>query len=300
MNPAIRIEGVIKRFGDLQALAGVDLAVAQGEFFGLLGPNGAGKTTLISALAGLVRPDAGHLSVLGHDVAADYRAARRQLGVVPQELVFDPFFSVRETLRIQSGYFGIRDNDAWIDEILENLDLAEKADTNMRQLSGGMKRRVLVAQALVHRPPVIVLDEPTAGVDVELRQALWGFVRRLNRDGHTIVLTTHYLEEAESLCGRIAMLKQGRIVALDTTANLLRRFSGHTLRLRLAPGAVLPEALRTRLSGAAGEEQALSLDSCDEIEVLLAGLREAGCRLDDIEIGKPDLEEVFVRVMNKT
>ncbi len=299
MNSAIRIEGVTKRFDSVQALAGIDLEILQGEFFGLLGPNGAGKTTLISALAGLVRPDAGRLAVMGHDVVSAYRAARRQLGVVPQELVFDPFFSVRESLEIQSGYFGIRDNAAWIDEILENLDLASKADTNMRQLSGGMKRRVLVAQALVHRPPVIVLDEPTAGVDVELRQGLWSFVRRLNRDGHTIVLTTHYLEEAESLCGRIAMLKQGRIVALDTTANLLRRFSGHTLRLRLAPGVALPESLRPRLSAESGEEHVFALESCEEIEPLLAGLREAGCRVDDIEIGKPDLEEVFVRVMHK-
>jgi len=300
MNSAIRIEGVTKRFGSVQALAGVDLEIPQGEFFGLLGPNGAGKTTLISALAGLVRPDAGRLAVMGHDVVSDYRAARRQLGVVPQELVFDPFFSVRESLEIQSGYFGIRDNAAWIDEILENLDLTSKSDTNMRQLSGGMKRRVLVAQALVHRPPVIVLDEPTAGVDVELRQALWSFIRRLNRDGHTIVLTTHYLEEAESLCGRIAMLKQGRIVALDTTANLLRRFSGHTLRLRLAPGAALPASLRPRLSAEAGGEHVLALGHCEDIEPVLASLREAGCRIDDIEIGKPDLEEVFVRVMHRT
>ena len=301
MHPAIRIEGVTKRFGDLLALGGVDLEVAQGEFFGLLGPNGAGKTTLISALAGLVRPDVGRLAVMGHDVVADYRVARRLLGVVPQELVFDPFFSVREALRIQSGYFGIRDNEAWIDEILENLDLVDKAGTNMRQLSGGMKRRVLVAQALVHRPPVIVLDEPTAGVDVELRQALWAFIRRLNRDGHTIVLTTHYLEEAESLCGRIAMLKQGRIVALDTTANLLRRFSGHTLRLRLAPGVVLPDSLRSRLAGEPDEEHehVFALESCEGIEPVLACLREAGCRIEDIEVGKPDLEEVFVRVMNR-
>jgi ABC-2 type transport system ATP-binding protein len=300
MGPAIRIEGVTKRFGSVQALDGIDLDVSEGEFFGLLGPNGAGKTTLISALAGLVRPDAGRLAVMGHDVVSDYRAARRQLGVVPQELVFDPFFTVRETLRIQSGYFGIRDNGAWIDEILANLDLTAKADTNMRQLSGGMKRRVLVAQALVHRPPVIVLDEPTAGVDVELRQGLWAFIRRLNRDGHTIVLTTHYLEEAESLCGRIAMLKQGRIVALDTTANLLRRFSGHTLRLRLAPGAVLPERLRPQLSAEAGGEHILALERCEDVEPVLGSLREAGCRIEDIEVGKPDLEEVFVRVMNRT
>jgi len=244
-----------------------------------------------------VRPDAGRLAVMGHDVVADYRAARRLLGVVPQELVFDPFFTVRETLRFQSGYFGIRDNAAWIDEILQNLDLIAKADTNMRQLSGGMKRRVLVAQALVHRPPVIVLDEPTAGVDVELRQGLWAFIRRLNRDGHTIVLTTHYLEEAESLCGRIAMLKQGRIVALDTTPNLLRRFSGHTLRLRLAPGHGMPEALHRRSAGQGDGVQVFNLANCDEIEGILAGLRDAGCRIDDIEVGKPDLEEVFLRVM---
>jgi ABC-2 type transport system ATP-binding protein len=204
-----------------RALAGVSLEIAEGEFFGLLGPNGAGKTTLISTLAGLVRPIPAGSAVLGHDVVKDYRKARSLLGVVPQELVFDPFFSVRETLRIQSGYFGIRNNDAWIDEILANLDLTGKANVNMRRLSGGMKRRVLVAQALVHKPPVIVLDEPTAGVDVELRQGLWQFVRRLNNEGHTIILTTHYLEEAEALCGRIALMKQGRVIALDTTANLM-------------------------------------------------------------------------------
>ncbi|HEX6319258.1 MAG TPA: ABC transporter ATP-binding protein, partial [Burkholderiales bacterium] len=182
---AIEVNRVEKRYGALRALDGVSLAVEQGEFFGLLGPNGAGKTTLINVIAGLARADAGSVRVMGADVAADYRRARRMLGVVPQELVFDPFFTVRETLRLQSGYFGIRRNDAWIDEVMAHLDLAAKADVNMRALSGGMKRRVLVAQALVHKPPVIVLDEPTAGVDVELRQGLWQFVRRLNRDGHT-------------------------------------------------------------------------------------------------------------------
>ena len=231
MGVAVSIQQVEKHFGALKALDGVSLEIAEGEFFGLLGPNGAGKTTLISCLAGLARPDAGKLTVLGRDVVLDYRDARRQLGVVPQELVFDPFFTVRETLRIQSGYFGIRNNDAWIDEILANLDLADKANTNMRRLSGGMKRRVLVAQAqaLVHRPPVIVLDEPTAGGDVELRQGLWQFIRRLNGEGHTIILTTHYLEEAEALCGRIALMKQGRVIALDTTSNLLATHPGETL-----------------------------------------------------------------------
>ena len=220
---ALSIKDVRKSYGKVQALDGISFDIQQGEFFGLLGPNGAGKTTLISTMAGLSRPDSGKIEVMGHDVEKDFRIARRQLGVVPQELVFDPFFTVRETLRFQSGYFGLRNNDDWIDEIMANLDLTSKAQSNMRSLSGGMTRRVLVAQALVHRPPVIVLDEPTAGVDVELRQSLWQFISRLNQAGHTIVLTTHYLEEAESLCARIAMLKGGRLVALDTTENLLAK-----------------------------------------------------------------------------
>ena len=294
--PAIRIAGVAKRFGAVRALDGIDLEIPQGEFFGLLGPNGAGKTTLISAMSGLARADSGSIEVMGHDVQADYRAARRLLGVVPQELVFDPFFSVRETLRIQSGYFGIRNNDDWIDEILHNLDLTAKAGANMRMLSGGMKRRVLVAQALVHKPPVIVLDEPTAGVDVELRQTLWRFIRRLNTEGHTVVLTTHYLEEAESLCSRIAMLKQGRVVALDTTANLLQRFAAHTLHLRLGPGPELPAALAANAQKN-GDRWSLPFEHYADIEVVLAALRAAGCTLDDMEVDKLDLEDVFVRVM---
>lgn len=297
MLPAIRICQVVKRYGQLNALAGVDLQIPQGEFFGLLGPNGAGKTTLISALAGLVRADAGTLEVMGLDVVKHYRQARLQLGVVPQELVFDPFFTVRETLRIQSGYFGIRGNDAWINEILENLDLSSKADTNMRQLSGGMKRRVLVAQALVHRPPVIVLDEPTAGVDVGLRQGLWAFIRRLNQDGHTIVLTTHYLEEAEALCSRIGMLKQGRLIALDTTANLLARFSGQRLGVRLPVGMQLPAALAGRARLGSDGLTRFDLSDASEVEGLLAQLRQVGLPIQDLELSKPDLEEVFVGTM---
>jgi ABC-2 type transport system ATP-binding protein len=220
---AIQFKNLRKEYGTLTALDGVNLQIEQGEFFGLLGPNGAGKTTLISILAGLCRPTSGSAEVMGHDVQKEFRIARRLLGIVPQELVFDPFFTVRETLTFQSGYFGVKNNGDWIDEVLFNLGLADKANENMRSLSGGMKRRVLVAQALVHRPPVIVLDEPTAGVDVELRQSLWKFIGRLNQEGHTIVLTTHYLEEAQALCNRIAILKKGRVVALDTTANLLAR-----------------------------------------------------------------------------
>jgi ABC-2 type transport system ATP-binding protein len=299
MGVAVSIQQVEKHFGALKVLDGVSLEIAEGEFFGLLGPNGAGKTTLISCLAGLARPDAGKLTVLGRDVVLDYRDARRQLGVVPQELVFDPFFTVRETLRIQSGYFGISNNDAWIDEILANLDLADKANTNMRRLSGGMKRRVLVAQALVHRPPVIVLDEPTAGVDVELRQGLWQFIRRLNGEGHTIILTTHYLEEAEALCGRIAMLQRGKVVALDSTQNLLHEFSRHTLSLRLVGGAALPSALAALSTGQVDGAWQLRLPDFSAVEQVLATLREAGVAIDDMRLSPPDLEEAFVRVMQR-
>jgi ABC-2 type transport system ATP-binding protein len=292
---AIEVRQVSKRFGALQALLDIDLEIREGEFFGLLGPNGAGKTTLISILAGLARATSGTVRVMGHDVSADYRRARRALGVVPQELVFDPFFTVRETLRLQSGYFGMRANDRWIDEVIASLDLTTKADVNMRALSGGMKRRVLVAQALVHKPPVIVLDEPTAGVDVELRQGLWQFIQRLNRDGHTIVLTTHYLEEAESMCGRIAMLKQGRVVALDSTANLVRRLHSLQLRLRLRSGE-WPAALKATGSGNA---RVVRLRDFDEVEPVLAALRAAGCEIDEMELQQPDLEDVFLEIMRR-
>ena len=294
MRAAVEIAGLSRRYGRVQALDSVDLAVGEGEFFGLLGPNGAGKTTLISVLAGLVRADAGSVRVMGHDVVGDYRAARRALGVVPQELVFDPFFTVRESLRIQSGYFGLRHNDAWIDEILHHLDLTSKADANMRSLSGGMKRRVLVGQALVHRPPVIVLDEPTAGVDVELRRSLWQFIRRLNGDGHTVILTTHYLEEAEALCGRIAMLKAGRVVALDTKQALLSRYPGLTVRLAARE---LPLAWRDRLLRRTGDVWHLAIDRPADLESLLAALRVEGIAVDELTLDEADLEQVVLHIM---
>ena len=298
MTFAIETHDVEKRYGSLRALDAISLQVRQGEFFGLLGPNGAGKTTLISIVAGLVRASAGSARVMGADVVADYRTARRMLGVVPQELVFDPFFTVRETLRLQSGYFGLRRNDAWIDEVIHHLDLDAKAAANMRTLSGGMKRRVLVAQALVHKPPVIVLDEPTAGVDVELRQSLWRFIRRLNRDGHTIVLTTYYLDEAEELCDRIALLKAGRVVALDSTRNLLQTFSGSVLRLRL-DREQLPDGLDVPVLSQDGTSFNLRLSDTAELESVLHRLRESGVGIAEFELQPPDLEEVFLKVMER-
>ena len=298
--PAISFQSVSKTFasprGPLKALDGVSFDIQQGEFFGLLGPNGAGKTTLISILAGLARPSAGKAMVLGSDVQSDYGHARRKLGVVPQELVFDPFFTVREALRIQSGYFGVKNNDGWIDELLDNLGLADKASSNMRQLSGGMKRRVLVAQALVHKPPVIVLDEPTAGVDVELRQTLWQFIASLNKQGHTVLLTTHYLEEAEALCSRIAMLKNGRVVALETTSDLLKSASSNVLRFKI-DSALPPEFDgKARITGRIVQ---LPAHDAHEIENYLAIIRRAGLRVEDVEIRKADLEDVFLDLMGE-
>lgn len=297
MLPAIAIKQVGKRYGNVQALTDVDLDIHPGEFFALLGPNGAGKTTLISIIAGLTLANSGSVQVMGHDVIADYRQARLNIGIVPQELVFDPFFTVREILQMQSGYYGIKSNTRWIDEIIERLDLTGKAGANMRALSGGMKRRVLVAQALVHKPPVIILDEPTAGVDVELRQTLWDFIKQLNRDGHTIVLTTHYLEEAETMCNRVAMLKAGRIVALDEIQNLIGKMSGgSSVRLRLLPDR-LPEALLPLEINRSNDMHELRIDGYAQLESILSTLRSAQIQILDIQLQQPNLEDVFVNLM---
>jgi ABC-2 type transport system ATP-binding protein len=299
-QPAIQFSGIHKHFGALHALKGIDLSIEQGEFFALLGPNGAGKSTLINILAGLIKPSVGTISVMGYDVSQSYQQARKLLGIVPQELVFDPFFNVREMLRFQAGYFGCgRDNDAWIDEILESLGLADKAHTNMRKLSGGMKRRALIAQALAHRPPVIVLDEPTAGVDVELRQMLWEFIKKLNRDGHTIILTTHYLEEAETLCSRVAMMKQGQIVALDNTAELLNKFSGKHLRLTLGEVA-LPKQIASLVRHADSGMYTFALDNMAQIEFVLSTLRTANIKVLDMQLNEADLEDVFLSLVGNT
>ena len=300
MKPAIQINGIHKNFGDLHALKGIDLTIEQGEFFALLGPNGAGKSTLISILAGLIKPSSGNISVMGFDVVNQYQQARQLLGIVPQELVFDPFFNVREMLRFQAGYFGRGpENDAWVDEILVGLGLAEKAHVNMRKLSGGMKRRALIAQALAHKPPVIVLDEPTAGVDVELRQMMWAFIKKLNAEGHTIILTTHYLEEAETLCSRVGMMKQGQIVALDSTANLLNKFAGKQLRLTLGD-VNLPANIHTMLRSQEGGIYTFALNDMAQIELVLSSLRSSDIKLIDMQLNEADLEDVFMSLVGQS
>ena len=303
---AVTVEHVHKYYANLHALDNVDFEIPQGSFFGLLGPNGAGKSTLINIMAGLVYASRGRVRIMGHDVRKDWRQARHTLGVVPQEIVSDPFFSVREILRLQSGYFGFgRENRAWIDELLETLSLVDKADDNVQRLSGGMKRRLLIAQALVHRPRVVVLDEPTAGVDVELRKVLWEFTQRLHRQGHTILLTTHYLEEAEALCQRIAILNHGKLAALDDTPNLLARYPFRFLCLQLqdAPEyieSVLPPALHAKIEKYENQQLTLRLHrEHDRIGEVLDALYGAEIVFSDLRTGDPKLEDVFIALTGK-
>lgn len=302
VDAAIKIHNLSKTYpSGLVALNNVGFEVQRGEFFALLGPNGAGKSTLINILAGLVKPSGGLVEVCGHNVQSQWRGARRALGVVPQELVFDPFFTVREVLSLQAGYFGIKASKSWQDEVLEELGLADKADTRMRGLSGGMKRRVLIAQALMHKPPVVVLDEPTAGVDVELRQLLWRFAKRLHNDGHTIVLTTHYLEEAENLCDRVAILNHGELLTLQTTEELL---NSHPWRQVEISATGLPETLPPNLqANYLGEEGAwrhwrLHREE-HSVAALLDALRDAGGELLDIRTREPNLEDVFLKLVGR-
>ena len=296
-SPAVAITGVRKNYGQVVALKGVDLEVRRGEFFGLLGPNGAGKSTLINIIAGLVRASSGSVAVLGHDVVRDYRNARRSLGVVPQELVFDPFFNVIDMLRLQAGYYGAgKAAWAWIDQVIERLELTEKRNAMMRTLSGGQKRRVLIAQALVHKPPVVILDEPTAGVDVDLRRTLWEFTRELHGQGHTIVLTTHYLEEAENLCERVAIIDRGAVRVVEGTRQLLGRHPFRFLRVKLN-GAGLPESLRPLVVSEAGGEIELKLERAHHpVGEILETLRAGGARIDDVHTREPTLEDIFVEM----
>lgn len=300
---AIEIDQIHKSYGDVDALRGISFTVEQGEFFGLLGPNGAGKSTLINTMAGLVRASAGSIRIMGYDVRQQYRQSRRHIGVVPQEIAFDPFFTVDEALKLQLGYMGLRlrEHRAWLDELLETLDLSHKADSRVKALSGGMKRRVLIAQALVHRPPVVVLDEPTAGVDVELRQTLWQFAERLHREGHTIVLTTHYLEEAESLCERIAIINQGRLQALNSKSELMLRHPWRYLKVWYEGVETrVPASLADKLQHVgAGWWQFRLHKQEDPVVSVLNTIKDAGVQVLDIETDHPGLEEVFIELTGR-
>ena len=300
---AVEIAGLAKTYGARRrqaakvALAGVDLQVPRGSVFGLLGPNGAGKSTMINILAGLVAKTAGRVTIWGYDIDRFPLHARQAIGVVPQELHMDPFFSPREALELHAGLFGVPPAARRTDEILAALGLADKADAYARSLSGGMRRRLLIGKALVHNPPVLVLDEPTAGVDVELRQQLWSYVRTLAARGTTVVLTTHYLEEAETLCDRIAIIDRGRVVACDTTAALVRRLDRKTLVIVVADR--LP-ALPPGLAALGGE----LLDPCriafryqpsrTRVQDLLAAVQAAGLAVADLTTEEGTLEDAFL------
>ncbi|MCF6298707.1 MAG: ABC transporter ATP-binding protein [Thiomicrorhabdus sp.] len=296
-SSAVCFHQVTKQYGDFCALKGITFNVEEGAFFGLLGPNGAGKSTLINAMSGLVIPTSGQISIQGFDVQKDYRHTRRLLGLVPQELIADPFFSIRELLELQSGYFGLTGakQKAWVGELLERLALSDKSDANTAQLSGGMKRRVLIAMALVHRPRVLVLDEPTAGVDVDLRRTLWEFTKELHQQGHTIILTTHYLEEAEALCDKIAIMQEGKIKALDSTQALLSKHHYRYLRVTLGCSAYqLIAPLQERLVEKESNGLVFKLEKTASLSQLLAWLHESRLEVVDVSSRDASLEEVFL------
>ena len=284
------------------ALNGLDLKVPRGSIFGLLGPNGAGKSTFINILAGLVKKTQGAVSIWGRNIDERPRDARAAIGVVPQELAADAFFTPRESLEIQAGYYGVPKGERHTDELLAALGLSDKANAYVRQLSGGMKRRLMVAKAMVHAPPVLILDEPTAGVDVDLRRQLWAYVSELNAKGVTIVLTTHYLEEAQELCDQIAIVNHGQVVASEPTSSLLRRLDTRNV-------VVTPETPVTAAPTLAGFETKLRAAGAfsvtyktgqSSVEQVLAAVRGAGIHIKDIATEDPDLEDVFLSLTGAT
>ena len=302
MTSAISIRGLSKIYaGGKQALGGVDLDVPRGSIFGLLGPNGAGKSTMINILAGLVRKTAGIASIWGFDIDEHPRNAKASIGIVPQEILFDAFFTPFETMELQAGLYGVPPKKRRTMEILRAVRLDDKAHTYSRTLSGGMKRRLLVAKALVHNPPVLVLDEPTAGVDIELRQQLWDYVRELNAGGTTVVLTTHYLEEAEALCDRIAIIDQGQVVANDETHTLLATAQDKILIVTFdADVAALPAGLGERAELRGPRSVAITYDkSKTQAGELLARLGEAGLSVVDVSTREADLEDVFLKLTKR-
>ncbi len=301
--PAIRIESLSKTYaGGKLALDDVSIDVPRGQIFGLLGPNGAGKSTLINILAGMVTKTAGSAEVWGFDIDRQPRNAKRSIGIVPQELLFDPFFTPREALEIQAGLYGVPKRERITDELLAAVHLTDKADAYARTLSGGMKRRLLVAKAMVHSPPILVLDEPTAGVDIELRQQLWDYVKKLNREGVTVVLTTHYLEEAEQLCDRIAIINHGKLIANEPTRELVAKAQDKVLVVEFDRDlTTLPEATcfdRVEKTGERTVEIQYRKDKVNAGDVLTT-LGNAGFEIIDVSTRDPDLEDVFLALTRR-
>jgi len=292
---AVEVSYVTKSYQGVNALSDVSFHIPAGSFFALLGPNGAGKSTLIGIISGLVKPDSGSVKVMGHDVQADFRDARRALGLVPQELIDEPFFPIRQLLRIQAGYFGLGKSQwDWIDELLQRLGLWDKREAYMPSLSGGMKRRVLIALALVHKPAVVVLDEPTAGVDIELRLSMWAFIRELHAQGHTIILTTHYLEEAEQLCEKIAILREGRLLALEDTQSLLASHPWDYIEVTLEVLPLsLPVVIADMVHRRSANKLVLRLSRALSRSELLTLLSDEGLVLIEMRQIEASLEDVF-------
>lgn len=300
MSTAIKIRDINKSYGNLQALDDIELDIQKGEFFGLLGPNGAGKSTLIGIIGGLVHKDSGDVTVLGKDIIKNYRTTKKSLGIVPQEITFDPYFTVRETLEMHSGYFGIEDNDEKIDELLDALSLTDKSDVGPRQLSGGMKRRLLIAKAMVHDPEIIILDEPTAGVDVELRNNLWEYVINLNKAGKTIILTTHYLEEAEALCDRIAIMNKGKIVKVDTKENLINSIDKKIVKIKFTDlNNNLDKKLMDIDYKIDKDKKEIEIETAKrDLDKILKTINNLNLNIIDINIESAKLEDVFIKLTN--
>jgi ABC-2 type transport system ATP-binding protein len=299
--PALKIEHLGKVFGATPAVDDLSLEIAPGEIFGLLGPNGAGKSTTINMITGVTRIGSGKVAVFGYDTLADSLVTRRLIGVMHQEIVIDHFFSVDQALRIHAGYYGVRDDPDWRRTLIERLGLAPHLGKPLRELSGGMKRRFMIAKALVHKPRLLILDEPTAGVDIELRRSLWEFVREINQAGATVLLTTHYLEEAQKMCGRIAIMNHGRLVALECKDALLNRLEGRrriTLTLAETLPAELPAPLQEEgcLLAREGNRLTFLLSGACSVNDILHRCFLSGLTIVDIDLHKPDLEEVFLQL----
>lgn len=303
--PAIAIENLVKLYGQTPALKGINLTIEKGEFFGLLGPNGAGKTTTMNIITGLARPTSGTVKVLGHDVLADYRLTRKMIGLSPQEYNLDRYFSIRQLLVFQGGYFGLPKKEAEkrADELLQLFGLTEKKDLIYLKLSGGLKRRVLIAKAFMHKPPVLILDEPTAGIDVELRHQLWDYLRELNRRGITILLTTHYIEEAEELCGRVAIINEGEIAALDTVPNLVSRLEDGFMAIKLLkPVPELKALFKSEKVEMADGDRTIILRGPDRAELtnhVLKVLFDNKVEISDLDLRQGNLEDVFIRLTGR-